>query len=221
MGLAPSKSKKGEITDQDRALLTLKTQRNKLGKEQKRLQGLVERETAAARALVTAHHKERALLALKRRTLHQQQLSRLDAWQLNVEQVMSTMETSKQQAQLLAALKAGSAAVAELQREVTLADVEALMDSSAEAQATQEAMQEALANTLTPEQDAGARAELEALQAQLDDEEALQLPAAPAARPAAQQADTADAAQGDEVPAVPTTKAAVRAKVPEEPMLAE
>lgn len=66
---------------------------------------------------------------------------RLDAWQLNVEQVMSTMETSKQQAQLLAALKAGSAAVAELQREVTLADVEALMDSSAEAQATQEAMQ--------------------------------------------------------------------------------
>lgn len=67
---------RSEITDVDRALLTLKTQRNRLGKEQRRLQGLVERETAAARALVAARQRDRALLALRRRTMHLQQLSR-------------------------------------------------------------------------------------------------------------------------------------------------
>lgn len=39
--------------------------------------------------------------------------------------------------------------------------------------------QAALAQSLTPEQDAGALEELDALQAQLDDEAALQLPPAP------------------------------------------
>ena len=66
---------------------------------------------------------------------------RLDAWQLNVEQVVSNMETAKQQGQLFAALKAGSAAVTELQKDVSLADVEALMGATAEAQASQDAMQ--------------------------------------------------------------------------------
>lgn len=41
-------------------------------------------------------------------------------WQLNVEQLLSNIEVAKQQNQLFAALKAGSQAVAELQKEVRL-----------------------------------------------------------------------------------------------------
>ena len=51
------------------------------------------------------------------------------------------METARQQGELFAALKAGSAAVAELQADVSLADVEALMDTTADAHATMDAMQ--------------------------------------------------------------------------------
>ena len=61
--------------------------------------------------------QERALLALKRRKLHEQQLQRLGAWQLNVEQLLSNIEVAKQQHQLFDALKAGNEAVASLQQE--------------------------------------------------------------------------------------------------------
>ncbi len=44
MGASSSRSKKGEITEADRAVLTLKTQRRKLANEQKRLEVLVARE---------------------------------------------------------------------------------------------------------------------------------------------------------------------------------
>ena len=62
--------------------------------------------------------QERALLALRRRKLHEQQLQRLGAWQLNVEQLLSNIEVAKQQRQLFDALKAGNEAVVSLQKEV-------------------------------------------------------------------------------------------------------
>ena len=73
---------------------------------------------------------------------------RLDAWQLNVEQVLSNMEVAKQQGALFAALKSGSEAVAQMQEEVTVADVEALMQTSAEAQAAQQALQVCISLTV-------------------------------------------------------------------------
>lgn len=66
---------------------------------------------------------------------------RLDAWQLNVEQLLSNMEVAKQQGQLFAALKSGNEAVAQMQKDVTIADVEALMQTSAEANVKQQEMQ--------------------------------------------------------------------------------
>lgn len=112
---------RGEITDADRAVLTLRTQRRKLANEQKRLEHLVDRElqvsclhsavttarrrllsrdqlsrqgphrtsvqcldirgraavVQVARELVAQRQKDRALLALKRRKLHEQQLEKL------------------------------------------------------------------------------------------------------------------------------------------------
>ena len=55
------------------------------------LEGAVDRELAVAKELVAAQKRERALLALKRRKLHEQRLAQLDAWLLNVEQVVRTV----------------------------------------------------------------------------------------------------------------------------------
>lgn len=232
MGLIPSKNRKpGEITETDRAVLTLKTQRRKLAKESARIEALVVRETEAAKALVASNSRERALLVLRRRVLHYQQLSRLDAWQLNVEQLLSNMEVAKQQGQLFAALKSGSEAVAQMQKDVTVADVEALMLTSAEANAKQQEMQEFLAASMTPEQDAAARAELAELEAQEEDAEALQLPAVPSTR-LATKAESAGQVQPEqqgtepeeELPSPPprgVLNANDVGRVSEEPMLAQ
>lgn len=45
------------------------------------------REVAVAKELIAAKRKERALLALKKKKLHEQQLDRVDAFLLNIEQV--------------------------------------------------------------------------------------------------------------------------------------
>ena len=50
------------------------------------IQGNCDREMAVARQLVAQGSKGRALLALKRRALQEQQLAKLEAWLLNVEE---------------------------------------------------------------------------------------------------------------------------------------
>jgi hypothetical protein len=52
------------------------------------IQGNIDREMAVARELVGQGRKERALLALKRRKLQEGQAAKLDAWLLNVEQMV-------------------------------------------------------------------------------------------------------------------------------------
>jgi hypothetical protein len=68
-------------------------------------------------------------------------------------------------------------------------DVEKLMEDSAEAAAQQQRMHEALAETLTPEQNAAAARELAALEATAEGEEAaaLDLPSVPQTTAAVRQ----------------------------------
>ena len=66
-------------------MLTLKTQRRRLEDHQKRVMFQIDRESEVARHLVASGRKDRALLALKKRRLHQTTLGQLDAWLLNVE----------------------------------------------------------------------------------------------------------------------------------------
>ena len=73
------------ITEADRAVLSLKTQRRRLEDQRARALAQMDREQEVARQLVAAGRKDRALLALKKRRLQQRQLEKLDAWVLNVE----------------------------------------------------------------------------------------------------------------------------------------
>lgn len=77
--------------------------------------------------------------------------------------------------------------------QVTVDDVEKLMEDSAEAQAQQDRLHHALAGSLTPEQDAAAAEELAALEATAEAEEAaaLDLPSVPHTQAQAQAEDSA------------------------------
>lgn len=198
MGISSSRQRKlGEITEADRAVLSLKTQRRKLEKQSIRIAELIVREREVAKALVASKNKERALVVLRRRVLHQHTLDMLDAWQLNVEQLLSNMEAIKQQGLVFAALKSGNAAASQMQKDVTVADVEALLQNSAAAQAKQQEIQELLASSMTPEQEAAATAELAEFEKMQDDAEVLQLPSVPSNRPVQKMklAGQADAAE--------------------------
>lgn len=73
----------------DRAVLSLKTQRRRLEDHRTRVTTQIERETLVARQLVASGHKDRAMLALKKKRLQETTLVKLDAFLLNVESMVS------------------------------------------------------------------------------------------------------------------------------------
>lgn len=107
-----SGSKKGgEITELDRAILNLKTQRRKLNDQRGRLEALNERERAAVRELLAAQRKGRALLALKKVKLQEGQMDAIDTYLMRVEEQLVGIETTRETKALFDTLRAGADAL--------------------------------------------------------------------------------------------------------------
>lgn len=215
MGQLMSKKPKLEINDVDRAVLTLKSQARKLEQQRTRIQGDIDREQQIARELVAQGRKDRALLALKRRKLQEGQAERLDGWLLNVQGMLLNIETTKSQAQLFAALKEGNKAMKEMQQAMPLEEVDKLMQDSADAKAYADELNQMLGQSLNPEQQEAAEAELEELEKQMLEEQRLEMPAVPGrplpAAPGEEQEEPAAAAEATaaqlaQLPSVPSTK---------------
>ncbi len=52
------------------------------------VEGIIDRELQIARQLIAQKKRDRALLFLKRKKIQEQQVERLDAWLINVEQLV-------------------------------------------------------------------------------------------------------------------------------------
>ncbi|XP_027115745.1 vacuolar protein sorting-associated protein 20 homolog 2-like [Coffea arabica] len=77
--------KKPKITEVDRAILSLKTQRRKLAQYQQQLENVIEAEKQAARDLLREKKKDGALLALKKKKVQEELLKQVDTWLINVD----------------------------------------------------------------------------------------------------------------------------------------
>ncbi|XP_061993037.1 vacuolar protein sorting-associated protein 20 homolog 2-like [Rosa rugosa] len=214
--------KKPKITDVDRAILSLKTQRRKLGQYQQQLEAVIEAEKQAARDLIRDKKKERALLALKKKKAQEELLKQVDTWVINVEQQLQDIELSSKQKAVFESLKAGNNAIKAIQSEINLEDVQKLMDDTEEAKVYQDEISAILGEKLSTEDEEEILAEFDNLEAQITVQD---LPEAPASVPGHQDEKLDLPDVPTKVPVAPDVvaddaKDSAKSKVMEEPVLA-
>jgi charged multivesicular body protein 6 len=128
-----------KISSQDRAILDLKNQRDKIKQYQVRITVLTDRETEIARQCLARNDRRRALLALRRKKYQESLLDKTNSQLLQLEQLTSQVEFALVQKDVMYGLQQGTQVLQTINREMGgIEGVERLMGENEEARAYQE-----------------------------------------------------------------------------------
>ncbi|KAJ5740899.1 hypothetical protein N7493_000771 [Penicillium malachiteum] len=154
-----------KISSQDRAILDLKNQRDKLKQYRKRITVLTDRETEIAKECLAQNDRRRALLALRRKKYQESLLDKTDGQLAQLEQLASQVEFALVQKDVLFGLQQGTEVLKAINKEMGgIEGVERLMGETEEARAYQEEISQMLEGNLSNQDEDDVEEELEALQ---------------------------------------------------------
>ncbi|KAF2729748.1 SNF7 family protein [Polyplosphaeria fusca] len=209
-----SSSSTNKISAQDKAILDMKTQRDKLHQYKKRITVITDRETDIARECLRRGDEKKAKLALRRKKYQQTLLEKTDAQLAQLEILTSDVEFALVQKDVLFGLQQGTQVLKEIHKEMGgIENVEKLLGESEEARAYQQEISDLLANKMSNQDEDEVEEELEALEAEVAG--VTKLPPAPVKQPeftaeekaqmakdrAARRARERAAEQGEAIPA--------------------
>jgi len=191
-----------KVTNQDRAILDLKLQRDNVRQYQKTIQGVLNREHEIAKQHLASGQKDRALFALRKRKYQESLLVKTDGQLENLEKLVSTIEFSLVEVSVLHGLQQGNDVLKEIHREMNVEAVEKLLEETAEAREYQREIDEMLSNTLTVEDEEAVQAELSQLQKEAEGEREpehpIHLPSPPTIVPVSEQEPAAEEPRAEE-----------------------
>ncbi|XP_020349797.1 charged multivesicular body protein 6 [Oncorhynchus nerka] len=163
MGNIFGRKRRTRVTEQDRAVLQLKQQRDKLKQYQKRITLQLEKERNLAKQLLKDGKKEKALLLLKKKRYQDQLLDKTENQISNLERMCQDIEFAQIEMKVIEGLKVGNDCLKSLHEAMSIEDVERIMDETQEAIEYQREIDEMLAGSLTQEDEDAILAELEAI----------------------------------------------------------
>ncbi|KAI9738492.1 MAG: Vacuolar protein sorting-associated protein 20 [Claussenomyces sp. TS43310] len=165
MGNTPSSHK---ISAQDKAILDMKNQRDKLHQYQHRIAVLTDRERSIAKEMLAKGDKQRALLALRRKKYQESLLTKTDAQLEQLENLTSSVEFALVQKDVVFGLQQGTAVLNEIHKEMGgIEHVEKLMGETADAIVYQQEVSEMLGGKISNDDEDEVEDELEALEAEV------------------------------------------------------
>ncbi|KAK2061610.1 Snf7 family protein [Colletotrichum caudatum] len=189
-----------KVTAQDKAILDLKLQRDKLHQYQRRITVLTDKETAVAKQMLAKGDKPRALLALRRKKYQESLLQKTDAQLEQLEKLTSSVEFAMIQKDVVFGLQQGTKVLKEIHSEMGgIEHVEKLMGETADAIAYQKEVSDMLGGRISVQDEEEVEDELAALEASVAAEDAARNPA-----------------RRDKLPAVPNTELPVPGPAEEE-----
>ncbi|XP_013779156.1 charged multivesicular body protein 6-A-like [Limulus polyphemus] len=165
MGILFGKHNKkvSRVTEQDKAILQLKQQRDKLKQYQKKISINLEKERCLAKQLLQNGKKERARLLLKKKRFMEQMLEKTDAQLMNLENMAHDLEFAQIEIQVLDGLKVGNDSLKKMHELISVEDVEKILDETREGIEKQKEIDELLGEGFTQEDEEAISAELDAI----------------------------------------------------------
>ena len=164
MGGVFSKNKSSSrITEQDKAILSLKKTRDDLIKYQKKIEGNLEKDKELAKKLLKEGKKDRAKLLLRKKKYHESLLTRTDGQLNNLETLVHDLEFSQVEKQVLDGLKNGNEALKKANEMFSIEEIEQIMDDTAEAAEKQREIEAILSGQLTEDEEDDVLKELDEL----------------------------------------------------------
>ncbi|UKZ73394.1 hypothetical protein TrVFT333_001040 [Trichoderma virens FT-333] len=160
--------KQSKITDQDKAILDMKIQRDRLHQYQRRITVLTDKETDIAKQMIAKGDKKRALLALRRKKYQESLLIKTDAQLEQLEKLTASVEFAQIQKDVIFGLQQGTKVLSEIHAEMGgIEHVEKLMGEAADAIAYQNEISEMLGTRMTAQDEEEVEDELAALEAEM------------------------------------------------------
>ena len=161
MGQASSSKR---VTAQDRAILDLKIQRDKLRQYRARIDALLKAEHDAAAAALRAGNKPLALLCLRRQKYQSTLLMQTDQQLATLQELTSSIEFALVQQDVVFGLKRGNEVLQQIRKEMTLENVERLVEDTAEGIRYQKEVSEMLTGAMSNQDEDEVEDELERME---------------------------------------------------------
>lgn len=160
-GKKEGKKKETRVTEQDKAVLELKQQRDRLKQLQKKITIQMEKERERARQFLREGKKEKAKLLLRHKKFGETQIEKMDGQLENIDRMVHDLEFAQIEAEVVKGLQAGNESLKQLHKMFSIETVEKIMDETREAAEYQQEIDDLLSGGLTQQDEDDVLSELD------------------------------------------------------------